>query len=215
MSVAPLPKSKPRKSVAGKSWPSCSMDGIVARRTPALPEADARTLTRLFSANPAFAAAWMEPLPNSSRFCVRWLPASAEGQARVELAFLDGEIAKATGEGQHYIFVPLGDFVRCTNPRSKTKGGVSRWMISLSRRACDCPRFKAAGVCKHILRAAMLGLLDAREEEPEPAPTSEAPGHWTYPTLAAPVAPIAIQPAKPVGFASVEAFEKARALDFD
>lgn len=169
-----------KKGAQPRGWVSPTADGLVTRRTAGMDPKKAQRIARLWAANPAFQDAWTEKLPNSSRLCVRWIPASAAGQEQVEQAWMETMLAKAQKEGRHYQFLLVRSTgtVSVYNPKSGRSYRIrpTRDAAGAPGLACSCPVGTACGLCKHILAGVLQGVIDPPVAEPatEPVPAAAA-----------------------------------------
>lgn len=131
-------------------------DGLVARRMERVyPPDEAQRLVRALENLPTILGAWSQPAGRAGRRQVCWLPASAAAHDAMVRAFLDAESERARAEGVRFVWrrTTRPGARACHNPRS----GRSWWVVRVGedRFRCDCPRYAGAGVCKHVLDAAL------------------------------------------------------------
>jgi hypothetical protein len=153
-------------------------DGIYYRRMemPQALDIAERQVARL-KALPTILDAWLERANHSpQKRIVCWIPGTGKSTDRMHQMFQEQEMGKAEGEGASYQFsrTAFPGMVLCYNPKTRRSYRIVR-----AEKAgdvlytCQCPRFKNAQVCKHVLAAILHGAFEATET-PMPQGWSEA-----------------------------------------
>lgn len=130
-------------------------DGLIVRRLPRpLSAPQAERIVTAMNHLPTILEAWTQRAGRGPRRIVCWLPATPRAHETMRQAFYVAEAARAWTEGVDFIWSPtvFGSQVRCCyNPRSRRAYLVTR--LDAGKVVCQCPRFAAAGTCKHAIDA--------------------------------------------------------------